>query len=93
MACLKLGNSRSQNEHFAFFPLFDKSHCPCCIFSIVALAFKYSCKWMEEARGVGVKERKARGGGREEKGKESGKEPRHHAVVGAAPLLEFPVEG
>lgn len=45
-----------------FFSLFDKSHCPCCIFSIVVLAFKYSCKWMEEARGVGVKERKARGG-------------------------------
>lgn len=48
---------------------------------------------MEEARGVGLKEGKARGGGREEKGKESGKEPRHHAAVGAAPLLEFPVEG
>lgn len=41
---------------------------------------------MEEVRGV-------RGGGKEEKGKEGGKELRQHAAVGAAPFLELPAEG
>lgn len=45
---------------------------------------------MEEVRGG---EGKVRGGGKEEKGKEGGKEPRQRAVVGATPFLELPAEG
>lgn len=37
--------------------------------------------------------RGVRGGGKEEKGKEGGKELRQHAAVGAAPFLELPAEG
>ncbi len=37
--------------------------------------------------------RGVRGDGKEEKGKEGGKELRQHAAVGATPFLELPVEG
>lgn len=36
---------------------------PCCIFSILVLAFKYSCKWMGEVKRRGHREGKVRGGG------------------------------
>lgn len=45
---------------------------------------------MEEVRGG---EGKVRGGGKEEKGKDGGKELRQRAGVGATPFLELPAEG
>lgn len=86
MTCLKKGNPEPQNEYF--FSL-ASLHCPCCIFSILVLAFKYSCKWMEEVRG-GWGEGEGRWERREREGGQAGAEAARSG--GGYPFLELPAE-
>lgn len=53
------------SSFFFFFFSLTSLHCPCCIFSVLVLPFKYSCKWMEEVRGeAGKRREKGRRAGR-----------------------------